>query len=188
MKYTVTVDGEIFEIEFGPEGRAWVNRRPYEVDLRDVGGQYSLLVDHRSYEVHVAEAAAGAEEDARSITVGGRPYRTILQRGHRFNGRVQEGSVAHGHAPRELQHFPSDIELRAPLPGLIVEMAVTEGVHVEEQDVVAVLESMKMNLELRSPREGVVSSLLVAPGKQVAQDEVLAIISPNGASRSGGGV
>jgi acetyl-CoA/propionyl-CoA carboxylase biotin carboxyl carrier protein len=73
--------------------------------------------------------------------------------------------------------------MRAPLPGLLVEMEVCEGDHVEEQDVVAVLESMKMNLELRAPHSGVVRELCVTPGCQVAQDEVLAIISPNGASQ-----
>ena len=76
--------------------------------------------------------------------------------------------------------------MRAPLPGLLVEMEVSEGDHVEEQDVVAVLESMKMNLELRAPHSGVVRELRVSPGSQVAQDEVLAIISPNGASQGDG--
>jgi biotin carboxyl carrier protein len=67
---------------------------------------------------------------------------------------------------------------------LLVEMQVSEGEYVKERDVVAVLESMKMNLELRAPRSGVVRQLLVTPGRQVAQDQVLVIIGPNGASCS----
>lgn len=179
MKYTVTVDGEIFEIEFGPEGRAWVNQRPYEVDLRDVGGQYSLLMDHRSYEVHVTETNG----DVGSVTVGGRPFHTVVKRGHGVERGSDAGLMVNERAARSVPHFPSSIEMRAPLPGLVVEMQVVEGAHVEEQDVIAVLESMKMNLELRAPREGVVRNLFVSPGTQVAQDEVMAIISPNGASR-----
>jgi biotin carboxyl carrier protein len=84
---------------------------------------------------------------------------------------------------RATQKPSSNVELRAPLPGLLIEMQVSEGDHVEEEDVVAVLESMKMNLELRAPRGGVVQELCAVPGRQVAQDEVLAIISPNGTSR-----
>jgi biotin carboxyl carrier protein len=178
MKYTVTVDGEVFEIEFGPGGRAWVNQQPYEVDLTDVGGQYSLLMDHRSHEVHVGET----DEGACHVTVGGRPFRARLRRGYGFSrdgGGAVGGRQGLPRVPRELA---SDVEMRAPLPGLLVEMEVREGDHVEEQDVVAVLESMKMNLELRAPHRGVVRELCVAPGCQVAQDEVLAIISPNGAS------
>jgi 3-methylcrotonyl-CoA carboxylase alpha subunit len=73
--------------------------------------------------------------------------------------------------------------MRAPLPGLLVEIQVSVGEHVKEQDVVAILESMKMNLELRAPRSGVIRQLLVGPGCQVAQDEVLVILGPDRASR-----
>ena len=178
MKYTVTVDGEVFEIEFGPGGRAWVNQQPYEVDLKDVGGQYSLLMDHRSYEVHVGET----DEGACHVTVGGRPFRARLRRGYGFSRDGGGAGTGRGSSSRGPQKLSSDVEMRAPLPGLLVEMEVSEGDHVEEQDVVAVLESMKMNLELRAPHGGVVQELRVSPGSQVAQDEVLAIISPNGAS------
>lgn len=182
MKYTVTVDGEVFEIEFGPGGRAWVNQEPYEVDLTDVGGQYSLLMNHRSYEVHVGET----DEGACYVTVGGRPFRARLQRGYPVS---TEGANAadRGNSSRGCKRPSSDVEMRAPLPGLLVETQVSEGDHVEEQDVVAVLESMKMNLELRAPHGGVIRKLCAAPGRQVAQDEVLAIISPNGGSRRNGG-
>lgn len=182
MKYTVTVDGEVFEIEFGPGGRAWVNQQPYEVDLKDVGGQYSLLMDHQSYEVHVG----AADEGACHVTVGGRSFRTRLRRGYGFSRDGGGAGAGRGGSSRGPQRLTSDVEMRAPLPGLLVEMVVSEGDHVEEQDVVAVLESMKMNLELRAPHGGVVQELRVSPGYQVAQDEVLAIISPNGASQGDG--
>lgn len=178
MKYTVTVDGEIFEIELGSGGRAWVNRRPYNADLRHIGGQYSLLMNHRSYEIHVGES----EEDACRVTVGGRPFRARLQRGHWGNGSAGGATSIPEEASPKCGRPLADVEMRAPLPGLVVETEVIEGDRVEEQDVVLVLESMKMNLELRAPRGGVVQKLRISPGQQVAQDEVLVVISPNGAS------
>ncbi len=182
MKYTATVDGEIFQIEFGPGSRTWINGQPYEVDLMRVGGQYSLLLDHLSYEVHVALA----EGNGHHVTVGGRPYHTMLQRGHR-DRHPPNGSVkASRDGKRQPGQLSADVEMRAPLPGLLVKMEVDQGASVEEQDVVAVLESMKMNLELRAPHGGVVSDLLVAPGTQVGQDQVLAIIRPNGAPSKDG--
>jgi biotin carboxyl carrier protein len=180
MKYTVTVDGDVFEIEVGPEGEAWVNQELYEVDLRHVGGNgdYSLLMDNRSYDVHVADNDSGC----RCVTVGGRPYRTRLHRSQapRGNGRARRADGGRGMMERPA----SQVEMRAPLPGLLVELRAREGEHVGEQEVVAVLESMKMNLELRAPRGGLVHDLLAIPGQQVAQDEVLVLIRPNGASRS----
>lgn len=176
MKYTVTVDGDVFKIEVGPGGRAWVNDRPYEVDMRHVGdnGEYSLLMNNRSYEVHVADSDNGH----RWVTVGGRPYRASLERGHRSrrNGGARAGENGRCDASGEA----SRTEMRAPLPGLVVELCVREGELVEEQQVVAVLESMKMNLEIRAPRDGVVCDLCAAPGRQVAQDDVLVVLGSNG--------
>lgn len=176
MRYTVIVDGEAFEIEFGPAGQTWVNRQPYEVDLQAVGGvdEYSLLLDNRSYEVHVADTDRGHQW----VMVDGRPYHTRLQRGHRASGNTPERL---GAGDREVQEADAcRAEVRAPLPGLLVEILVREGEHVEEQQVVAVLESMKMNLEIRAPREGVVRGLRVTPGHQVAQDDVLVVLSSDG--------
>ena len=176
MRYTVTVDGDVFEIEVGAGGRAWVENRPYDVDLTNVGsnGEYSLLVDHRSYDVHVAESDNGHNW----VTVSGRPYRTRLYRGEAQRGKAHCGN---GDGDCGTEAVPATrAEMRAPLPGLLVELRVSEGEVVEEQQVVAVLESMKMNLELRAPRNGSVTEIRVGAGEQVRQDEVLAILGPNG--------
>jgi biotin carboxyl carrier protein len=176
-KYTVTVDGDVFEIEVGSDGQTWVNNVPYEVDLRHVGGdgEYSLLLDNQSYEVHVA----GSESGEPRVVVGGRPYRARLRRGHRFTGGCTSQGPPDFPGWREARPAPSMVEIRAPLPGLLVEMRVREGEYVQGQDVVAVLESMKMNLELRAPRSGVVRQLVVASGRRIAQDDVLVILDPS---------
>ena len=166
MKYLVTIEGETFEIEVSREGRVWVNRRPYDVDLQGVEGQseYSLLVDHRSYEAHVERA----EEQECRMVVAGRTYRACLQQRRRRSQRDVMRSRP-----------PATGEVCAPLPGLLVEVSVVVGQRVARGEVVAVLESMKMNLELRAPWEGVVQALCRAPGAEVDQGEVLAIVGPN---------
>jgi 3-methylcrotonyl-CoA carboxylase alpha subunit len=78
------------------------------------------------------------------------------------------------------------LEMRAPLPGLVMELHVREGEYVEEQSLVAVLESMKMNLELRAPRAGVVRGLSVDSGQQVGQDDVLIVIGVDAAASGDG--
>jgi pyruvate carboxylase subunit B len=179
VRYTITVDGDVFEIEVGAEGLAWVNQEAYDVDLERVGrdGGYSLLVDNRSYDIHVDDG-----DNGQRMMVEGRPYRARLRRGggegcragERGNGRRGEGA--------EVRRCRG-AEVRAPLPGLLVELRVREGERVEEQQVVAVVESMKMNLEIRAPRGGVVRDLRGAPGRQVAQDEVLVVLGSNGGGR-----
>ena len=42
--------------------------------------------------------------------------------------------------------------VRAPMPGLIVQVSVTAGDQVERGDLLCVLEAMKMNNQIRAPR------------------------------------
>jgi len=169
VKYRVVVAGRVFEIEVGPEGQVWVNRRRLDVDLEGIDGlpQYSLLVDHRSYETHVE----GEEEGECRLVVAGRPFLAHLQGATRRLALAVRQQGASGTDPA-----PAPQEVTAPLPGVVVAVRVVEGQRVREGEVVAVLESMKMNLELRAPRAGVVHALHAAAGREVAQGEVLAVI------------
>lgn len=166
MRYVITVEEEVFQIDVGREGRVWVNDRLYDVDLQGLDGrpEYSLLVDHRSYEAHVEQVA----RDEYRMEVAGRPYRACLQ---------QEGQCR----PQDDTGCSDSTEMSAvcaPLPGLLVAVPVTVGQHVLSGEVVAVLESMKMNLELCAPWGGVVQSVHATPGMDVGQGDVLVNIGP----------
>jgi biotin carboxyl carrier protein len=71
------------------------------------------------------------------------------------------------------------------LPGLLVGVPVVVGQRVREGDVVAVLESMKMNLELHAPWSGAVQEIRGTPGTEVGQGEVLAVVKLEGADDTG---
>ena len=61
----------------------------------------------------------------------------------------------------------------APMPGLLVSIAVAEGDEVKVGDELAVLEAMKMENALRAERNGVVSKLNFAAGQSVEVDDVI---------------
>ena len=64
-------------------------------------------------------------------------------------------------------------DLRAPMPGLIVRVEVTEGQEFEEGDGLVVMEAMKMENELRADGPGRVVSVEVGAGQAVERDAVL---------------
>ena len=66
-----------------------------------------------------------------------------------------------------------DYHLRAPMPGLIIALPVSEGQEVNKGDVLVLLESMKMQNELRSPRAGKINRVRVKPGDSVEQRDTL---------------
>jgi biotin carboxyl carrier protein len=65
------------------------------------------------------------------------------------------------------------LELRAPMPGKVLEILVEEGQTVEEGEALLVLEAMKMENVLRAGAAGVVSSIGVEAGSAVEKEAVL---------------
>lgn len=64
-------------------------------------------------------------------------------------------------------------EVRAPMPGLVLAVAVTPGQAVQAGDPLVVLEAMKMENELRAEADAIVQTVLVNPGDAVGKNEVL---------------
>jgi len=66
-----------------------------------------------------------------------------------------------------------EINLRAPMPGLIVAVPVVEGQSVTKGQDLVILESMKMQNELKAPRDGTIGHVRVRQGDSVEQNQVL---------------
>lgn len=66
--------------------------------------------------------------------------------------------------------------LYSPMQGTIVSILVSQGDTVEEGDLVAVLEAMKMENDINAPRRGVVKEVRVKKGDTVTPQTVLAFI------------
>ncbi|EAQ23833.1 acetyl/propionyl/methylcrotonyl-CoA carboxylase subunit alpha [Roseovarius sp. 217] len=73
----------------------------------------------------------------------------------------------------------ADRSVTSPLTGLIVEIKVAEGQTVAEGDVIAVLESMKLEISIRSNAAGTASNISVSNGDMVDRGQVIAeILAP----------
>ena len=67
--------------------------------------------------------------------------------------------------------------VRAPMPGTIVGVKVSQGSAVKKGQVLVVLEAMKMENEIVAPRDGTVAQILVSQGASVETNAVLAVLS-----------
>ena len=64
-------------------------------------------------------------------------------------------------------------DIKAPMPGLILDVLIKEGEAVKEGDYLLVLEAMKMENTLTAPRDGVVKSISVNKGETVEKNQLL---------------
>lgn len=67
-------------------------------------------------------------------------------------------------------------EMKAPMPGKLFDVLVTEGEIVSFNQVLFIVESMKIQLEVRSPCEGVVKKIHFEKGQNLAATDILATI------------
>jgi 3-methylcrotonyl-CoA carboxylase alpha subunit len=67
-------------------------------------------------------------------------------------------------------------ELRAPMPGLIVDVLAQEGERVAKGDKILVLEAMKTQQAFTAPFDGTVSKLAVSKGQQVGEGDIMAVV------------
>ena len=64
-------------------------------------------------------------------------------------------------------------EIKAPMPGLVLDIAVTEGQEVKEGDKLLILEAMKMENSIMIHADAVIKKILVKPGQPVDKGQVL---------------
>jgi biotin carboxyl carrier protein len=68
-------------------------------------------------------------------------------------------------------------EVRAPMPGKILVVAVHPGNRVRYRDALCTLEVMKMEAVIHAPLNGRVREVRVRPGDSVEYDDVLVVIT-----------
>ena len=69
-------------------------------------------------------------------------------------------------------------DVTSPMPAKVVEIRVKEGDSVNEGDVVAIVEAMKMQNEVHAPISGKVVRIYVSEGDQINPDEAIMTIEP----------
>lgn len=165
MKYQTIVNGQTFEIEINEDGRILVNGEERAIDFRALrkGELYSLLLDHQSFEAVVEE-----RDDQYHVLMDGNLYEIKVT--DERSRRLASAFMSFGDSGGE-------VSIRAPMPGMIVRVAVVEGQQVSKGETLVILESMKMENELKAPRGGTVHHVYVTPGGSVEQNKVLVTIA-----------
>ncbi len=167
MKYTVTVEGKVFEIEIdaervrldGCEVSAKLIAAPRLPIRRLVIGDQSTILTMKREQSGWSVSMVGT---TRSVTVED-------ERARRLREVVSDGESA-----------ITGGTVRAPMPGLVLRVEVEEGQSIDVGTGLVVLEAMKMENEIKSPAGGRVSSIQVTAGQAVEKGAVLVEVDVQG--------
>jgi biotin carboxyl carrier protein len=161
MEFFVHIEGERLRVEV-ENGECRVNGRPVDARLGPDNG------------VPVRSASAGGRSlRLRSRRLGRGDWRLEVE-GARYRAQVLDpGQEAIRQARQAAGAATGPAPLKAPMPGLVVSVEVSEGDEVAAGDGLVVVEAMKMENELRAEGPGRVKAVLVSPGTAVEKDQVL---------------
>jgi acetyl/propionyl-CoA carboxylase alpha subunit len=165
MKYVTAVGDQQFTIDINHSGEVTVNGEVINVDMLQMQDttMYSMIIDGQSHDVRMNEG-----DGVYIVQLGGAILEVIVEdeRTRRLAGLRSSPAAVTG-----------EVVIKAPMPGVVVDILVAEGQEVEQGDVVVVLESMKMQNEFKAPRAGRVHLVRVSLGDKIEQNGVMLTIA-----------
>ena len=164
MMYRVTIEGKVYEVSVnGDLSSITVNGREIKIDYRRIrGGKLqSILANNINYEFLLERSNGGFD-----VWHGSGQIRVDIsdEKTDRLKSLTSGASTA---------SRPGT--LKAPMPGLMLQIEVEVGQHFKKGDRLAIIEAMKMENELKAHSPGVVREIKVKPGEPVEKNQILIV-------------
>ncbi len=119
----------------------------------------SIILDGVSYNVEVDKF-----DDKYDVSVRGEQYEFSV---------ADEREISLGGGQQE----SGEVKVKAPMPGMVIDIKVNVGDTVSQNDNLLVLEAMKMQNDIKAPKDGEITKIAVEAGNSVNSGELLLIIT-----------
>lgn len=148
-------DQHEFEISENPADFDW--------DIQPLKEQsYHIIKDHRNYDAKVVSV----NHHEKTVVVKVNNHLYTVEVNDQLDQLLDKMGIS-ASAGNRIN------EIKAPMPGLVLDIKVEVGDVLEKGTPVLVLEAMKMENILKSPGEGVVKSIAIKSGDAVEKGQVL---------------
>lgn len=153
-RYRVLIAGKEYLVEIEGD-RVWFDGQEVFAGIHFLNNDGLFMVerDESKREFHIKPS----DEDKYQVTTRGLQTDAVVEPEKKRKKKSEERQDAG--------------KIKAPIPGVVMKVAVSEGEHVEANQVLVVLESMKMLMEFRAPFEGIVEKVFFAEEQSVEKGD-----------------
>jgi biotin carboxyl carrier protein len=140
-----------------------IDGKEFSWDVIEIkNGSFHAIKDNKSYNVEVIKADVA--EKTFLLSVNGNKYQLNVK--DEFDELLKSLGLDSLNAKKVN-------EIKAPMPGLVLDIRVLEGDAVKKGDPILVLEAMKMENIIKSPTDGIIKKINVKKGLAVEKNQVL---------------
>ncbi len=164
--YSIQLKDKSFEIELNSSklNQGIVNGKEFKLDINKSGNEHHILYNNTSYKVELDHFLEDRNEVVLKINNDKVTCKVsteldiLLQRLGMDNLSSQKMN-----------------DIKAPMPGLVLDVLVDVGQSVNEGDTLLVLEAMKMENNIKAPAEGIVKQIICEASKSVEKNDILIV-------------
>ena len=163
--YKVTVEDKAFSIE-SENGSFSIENKPFNADVLEYrNGKFHIISENVSYTAEIL--SFDKDEKTFEIKVNHTIYNVKVQ--DRFDQLLKEMGIDAA-AGKKVN------DIKAPMPGMVLQVMVENGQQIKKGDAIVVLEAMKMENILKSPSDGIVKTVKVIKGDKVEKNQVMVFL------------
>lgn len=162
--YHASVNGTTYDIEFRKgTTQGSINGQDFSLDILEQGeGSSHVIFQNKSYSIEVVQF--DKETKQAIVKVNGTKYPVFIK--DRFDDLLKSLGME-GAGTAKLK------DLKAPMPGMVLNIMVNEGDAVEKDTPLIILEAMKMENVIKSPAAGTVKRVIAKKGVAVEKNSIL---------------
>ena len=164
-RYMVNVAGKEFDIELEYRSEkylALINGEKVDISSFRLGESRSvLIIGGQSLEVDVRANGYDA-------------HKTVFMKGHEITVEIEDYHLAQLRKTAGMASGGAVEKcIRAPMPGLILEVKAAAGDRIAKNQPVLIVEAMKMENVIKAPADGVIKEIHVTKGTSVEKGDTL---------------
>lgn len=160
--YKVIIHNKEYRVDYDANQQAFEGN-PFHSDMLEYKkGKFHILKDQKSYTAEVIEVKP--EEKVFVIKVNNTVFSISVR--DKYDDLLREMGI-------DVHSGPKVNNIKAPMPGMVLNVMVENGQEIKKGDPILVLEAMKMENILKSPSDGIVKKIHVAKGDKVEKNQIM---------------
>ncbi len=153
-----------FEIESN-KGEFKLNNEKYELDILPLSNdRLHILKNNKSYSVDLI--SFDSDKKIFEFTINGKTVSVEVK--DRYDELLKQLGIDNLTTTKVA-------DIKAPMPGLVIQLNILVGDQVKKGDTILVLEAMKMENSIKAQNDATIKSIKIAKGDKVEKNQVLII-------------